>query len=134
MVKPVLFVHILFAIFWIGGMIYTLLFLHPVAKKLKDDARETIARKVQGRFFVGVWVAIAGLFITGLYLWHAYRPDLSGNGLFHAKLLAFFIMFLNFSYIHLFLHRKEKFKDIPTFVGINLVLGILVVGIITFIR
>ncbi len=134
MVKAVLFIHILLAILWIGGMIYTLIFLHPVAKEFKDDVRKTLAKKVQGRFFLGVWVAIAGLLITGLYLWHGYRPDFSKSGLFHLKLLMFFVMFLNFSYIYLYLFRKEKFKDIPVFVWINLLLGIGVVGIITFIR
>ncbi len=134
MVKAVLFIHILLAIFWIGGMIYTLLFLHPVAKELKEEERKKLARKVQGRFFIGVWGAILGLLITGFYLWHGYRPDFSENGLFHLKLLIFFIMFLNFSYIHAFLYRKGKFKDIPVFIWINLIFGIAVVGIITFIR
>jgi uncharacterized membrane protein len=135
MKASLLFLHIFFAMLWIGGMVFNLLFLHPVLKNLKNEElkRET-ARKVLRRFFLGVWLSIGVLFLSGMWMWHSFRPDLSQNPLFHIKLFLFAIMVVNFSYIYFYLLRKELFKHIPNFVWINLLLGTLITMIISYIR
>jgi uncharacterized membrane protein len=135
MYKSMLFLHIFFAIVWIGGMVFNLLFLHPALKDIKqEEVKGAIILRTLGRFFLGVWLSIAVLFLTGMWMWHSVRTDFSTNTLFHIKLFIFGIMVFNFAYIHLYLFRKKIFKPIPNFVWINLVLGTLVVLIITYIR
>ncbi len=135
MYKSMLFLHIFFAMVWIGGMVFNLLFLHPVLKKAKpEDTRRSVAEGVLRRFFLGVWLSIAILFLTGMWMWHSVRTDFSTNTLFHIKLFLYGIMVLNFTYIYFFLLKKKLFSHIPNFVWINLVLGLLITLIITYIR
>ncbi|NPA32517.1 MAG: hypothetical protein GXO04_02695 [Aquificae bacterium] len=134
MFRTYLFLHLFFAIVWIGGMFFSLLALHPALRSADENCRKQVAQKALGRFFWAVWVSIVVLFITGMALWHKFRPDFSQNPLFHFKLLLFAIMVLNFLYIHAFLYRKRLTDQIPLFIGINLVLGTLIVMIITYIR
>jgi len=132
--KAYLFLHIFFAIVWIGGMFFNVLFLVPALRNVPEDCRKEIADRALGKFFLVVWLAIVVLFSTGMALWHDYRQDFSQNPLFHLKLFIFGIMTLIFAYIHLYLYRKKLFSSIPVFVSINLILGTLIVMIITYIR
>ena len=135
MYRSMLFLHVFFAMVWVGGMVFSLLFLHPAVKGLlSEEVRAKFAQRVLGRFFLGVWLSIAVLFLTGMWMWHSARPDFSNNSLFHIKLFLFTIMVLNLTYIHLWLLRRKLFSPIPNFVGINLILGVLVTLIITYIR
>ncbi|WP_457601514.1 hypothetical protein [Hydrogenivirga sp.] len=135
MYKSMLFLHIFFAMVWIGGMVFNLLFLHPAVKDIKPaEVKTSLAEKVLRRFFLGVWLSIALLFLTGMWMWHSVRPDFNTNVLFHIKLFIYGIMVLNFLYIYFYLFRKKLFKHIPNFVWINLFLGTVVTLIITYIR
>lgn len=134
MVKSLLFLHIFFATVWIGGMVYSLFFLRPALNTLSQESqRKELLKRVFGRFFPAVWLSIVVLFFTGMALWHGYRRDFTQNPLFHLKLFIFAIMVLIFSYIYLFLYRKENFKNIPTLIGVNLLLGIFILLIISYI-
>ncbi|MCS6957696.1 MAG: CopD family protein [Aquificaceae bacterium] len=134
MIKSLLFFHLLFAILWIGGMIYSLLFLKPAVKALpQEDQRSRVLKGVFSRFFPAVWLAILILFITGMGLWHGYRKDFSQNPLFHAKLFLFALMTIIFAYIYFFLYRRDKLSQIPNLIAVNLLLGLLVLLIITYI-
>ncbi|MEJ5339200.1 MAG: hypothetical protein ACK42C_05020 [Aquificaceae bacterium] len=134
MIKSLEFLHILFAAVWIGGMVYSLLFLKPSLRELsQEEQRLRLLRAVFSRFFPAVWLSILVLFITGMGIWHGYRRDFSDNPLFHAKLFIFALMTLVFAYIYLFLFRKEKLSHIPNLIWVNLFLGILVLLIITYI-
>ncbi|RUM28503.1 MAG: hypothetical protein DSY32_04300 [Aquifex sp.] len=132
--KAYLFLHIFFAIVWIGGMFFNVLSLTPALKSVSEDCRKEVAQKALGKFFLVVWLAIVVLFATGMAIWRNYRQDFSQNPLFHLKLFIFGIMTLIFAYIHLYLYRKKLFSSIPVFVSINLILGTLIVMIITYIR
>ena len=99
MIRSLLFLHLFFATLWVGGMAYTLLFLRPSLKSLPEGPKQSLVQNLYGRFFLGVWLSILVLFITGFGLWHGYRKDVSSNFLFHLKLLLFAIMVLNFAYI-----------------------------------
>ncbi len=134
MIKIILFFHVIFAIIWIGGMIYTLFFLKPALNNIGKNERITIMREANGKFFLAVAISIIGLLLSGIILIKNFRPDLLSNGLFHAKLTLFAFMVFNFIYIYLWLYRKQMFGRIPQFVGINLIMGIIIVFIITYIR
>lgn len=135
MYKSLLFLHIFFAMIWIGGMVFSLLFLHPALKDLSpEEARKSLARRVMKRFLLAVWLSVAVLFLTGTSMWWYFRQDFSNNILFHIKLFLFGVMVLNLAYIYFWLLRKEFFRHISNFVWINLFLGMLVTLIITYIR
>ncbi len=135
MIKSLLFFHILFTIVWIGGMVYSLLFLKPSLKEvLPEEKRENLLKSVFSKFFAAVWLSIGVIFVTGMGLWHGYRRDFSENTLFHVKLFAFGLMIAIFFYIYFFLFRRNKMASIPNLIGINLILGILILLIITYIR
>ncbi len=135
MKASLLFLHLFFAMVWIGGMVYSLLFLSPSIRNLKnEELKREVLTGVLGRFFLAVWLSIGVLLLTGLGMWQSYRPDLSVNPLFHAKLFLFGIMVLNFIYIHLFLFRRGTLKPIPNLVWVNLILGTLITMVISYIR
>ncbi len=135
MIKSLEFIHLFFAILWIGGMVYSLLFLKPSLKELtNEEQRQRLLRSVFSKFFPAVWLSILVLFITGMGLWHGYRRDFSANPLFHTKLFLFALMILVFTYIYFFLFRKNKLLHIPNLVWVNLLLGIFILLIITYIN
>ncbi len=135
MIKSFQFLHILFMTVWIGGMVYTLLFLRPSLKSLRrEEDRLDLLKALYKRFFLAVWLSIVMLFLTGMSLWHGYRKDFTQNTLFHFKLFLFLLMTLNFTYIYFFLFRRGRFSSIPNLVWVNLVLGILILLTITYIR
>jgi uncharacterized membrane protein len=133
MIKSLLFLHLFFATLWVGGMAYTLLFLRPSLKSLPEGPKQSLVQNLYGRFFLGVWLSILALFITGFGLWHGYRKDFSSNFLFHLKLLLFALMVLNFAYIYFFHYRKGKLSAIPSLIAINFVFAILIYLIISWI-
>ncbi len=135
MVKSMLFLHLFFSTLWIGGMIYSLLFLKPSLRELpQEEQRRKLLRSVFSRFFSAVFVSIFVLFLTGMSLWHGYRKDFNANTLFHLKLFLFALMTFIFLYIYFFLYRRGRYSHIPNLIGINLLLGVLIMLIITYIR
>ncbi|MFN7064668.1 MAG: hypothetical protein ACK4OF_00755 [Aquificaceae bacterium] len=135
MVKSLLFLHIFFAVVWIGGMIYSVFFLKPSLKEiLQEEVRTRFLRSVLLRFFMAVWASMVVLFLTGMGLWHGYRRDFSENTLFHTKIFLFGLMTLLFLYIYFFLYKKNRLSHIPNLIGINLFMGILILLIIIYIK
>lgn len=64
--KVSLFLHVLAAIFWIGGMLFLSLVVAPFLKSLDDPAKKSEIYQVVGKRyrFLG-WVAIVILLVTG---------------------------------------------------------------------
>ncbi|MFN3599018.1 MAG: hypothetical protein ACK4VK_04705 [Aquificaceae bacterium] len=134
MIKSLLFLHLFFAVVWIGGMIYSLLFLRPSLREItQQETRDRFLRAVFSKFFLAVWISILVIFISGMGLWHGYRRDFTENTLFHTKLFLFGLMAFLFFYIYFFLFRKNRLTHIPNLIGVNLLMGILILLIITYI-
>src|SRR3990167_6069930 len=72
MLKLSLFLHILAALFWIGGMLFLTIVVVPFLKTIKDVQERSRIYQVVGKSFrFWGWVAISILVITGplnLYL------------------------------------------------------------------
>uniref|UniRef100_A0A7C2ZI48 Copper resistance protein D domain-containing protein n=1 Tax=Hydrogenobacter sp. TaxID=2152829 RepID=A0A7C2ZI48_9AQUI len=135
MIKSLLFLHLFFAIVWVGGMVYSLLFLRPSLREIaQEEQRGKFLKQVFSKFFLAVWLSIIVLFLTGMSLWHGYRKDFSDNSLFHIKLFLFGLMVIIFTYIYFFLFRRNKLSHIPNLIGVNLLLSILILLIIIYIR
>ena len=122
MYREALFLHLLFAAVWVGGMVFALIF-----------ARQT-SEEVLRRFVYGSWLSAAVLFLTGMWMWHSFRRDFFENPLFHVKLFLFGVMVLNLAYISFFLMRRGLLRQVGHFMWINLFLGVLVILVISYLR
>jgi putative copper export protein len=63
------FLHIVFATFWIGGMLFLPLVLLPAVKH--DSDRISLLYKTGIKFRFYGWIALIGLLTTGIYNMHA---------------------------------------------------------------
>ena len=62
------FLHLAAAIIWLGGMVFVLTSLRPVAiAQLQPSARLTLLSAVLVRFFMLVWASVVALLLTGLH-------------------------------------------------------------------
>ncbi|MCE7749569.1 MAG: hypothetical protein GPJ51_14380 [Candidatus Heimdallarchaeota archaeon] len=74
MVSPIIltlinFLHEIFTIIWIGGMLLLVLVIMPVLKKqFKPEEFELLNKKIRSRLSIFVYISIVVLLITGLIL------------------------------------------------------------------
>jgi putative copper export protein len=82
----VVWLHVLAAITWIGGMLFIALVLVPVARRLPDQTlRARLIHETGVRFRTVGWIALAVLVVTGaLNLW--VHPVLLSSPRLHGKL------------------------------------------------
>jgi uncharacterized membrane protein len=139
-----LFLHLMSVVVWVGGMFFAYMVLRPVAASvLEPPQRLTLWAGVFGKFFPWVWVSVALILVTGLYM----MMLLSGAAVPHhvwTMLLLGVVMMLIFA--HLFfapygrLKRAVNAQDwkaggaalmqIRRMVGINLSLGLLTIVVV----
>jgi uncharacterized membrane protein len=70
-----LWLHILAAVAWIGGMIFNLFVLRPSMAVVEPAHRVKLAQGVLRRFIPLVWLSIAILTITGAFLALPWDPS-----------------------------------------------------------
>lgn len=132
--------HILSAVIWVGGMFFAYMALRPVAAGLLEPPlRLTLWVGVFEKFFPWVWVSIAVLLATGVWMM------VGGRGGDHVNLMitGALIMFGLFTYLIIGPYKKLKnavaeqnwgtggshLGAIRRIVGINLTLGLIVVAV-----
>ncbi len=139
-----LFFHILAAVIWVGGMFFAHQMLRPAAGPLDPALRLPLWRRVFSRFFPWVWAAVAALLASG------YGMIIWGFGGFaaiglHVNLMQALGIIMMMIYAHLYFAPWKRFRraldagDFPAaqrqldqirrLVGVNLVLGLIVVAI-----
>ena len=106
----IVFLHVLSAFVWIGGMIAVRVAVHPVMQTI-EDAPTRLGKTLQitGRLFALVAPFIALLLITGLYMavtMDGHHGD--AKGLFIAKETIWTVMTLN--YIAMLVLRQKAWK------------------------
>lgn len=108
-----LFLHILFAIFWVGGMLFLPLIILPAIKHLPERKEILIKSGLKFRYYG--WVALAGLLLTGIHNMYAKGMRFSSEFLFHNTLgnllfikLILFILIVLLLVIH-DIYIGEKF-------------------------
>lgn len=116
MYNALVFVHLVCAIVWMGGMAFMLLALRPAmlaTMEAQPRARLTVA--VMQRFFLAVCVAIVGLLATGGHLYtSAFRASkaVTGAGVvplgWNLMAVVGVLMFLVFG--HIYFAGFQKFK------------------------
>ena len=137
--------HVLAALVWVGGMFFAWMVLRPAAvTTLQPPERLKLWIEVFRRFFVWVWVAVLALPLSGVGMMHLRFAGFDGSPRYvHIMVglyLAMLVLFLRVSLLQLpELKRAVAAEDWPAggaalgrirrLVGINLLLGLLLVAI-----
>lgn len=135
-----LFLHLLFAVIWVGGMFFAWLCLRPAAGALDTALRTKLWADTLARFFSWVLAAVVVLLVTGFYLIGALGGMRTVNPWVHAMLGLGILMMLLFLHVYFSPFRKlrrgvasgdfiaagKALNQIRLLVGVNLLLGLIV--------
>lgn len=139
-------IHLLSIIVWIGGMVFAHFFLRPAAQALEPAARVRLMHQVLQRFFAAVLVAVVLVLASGLWMIGQSAREAAQSGGRFAMPMAWtvmatlgLLMVAIFGHIRLILFKRlqravaasdwpvggKVLAGIRTWVGVNLVLGVL---------
>ncbi|WP_347904487.1 CopD family protein [Pseudomonas purpurea] len=137
--------HVLAALIWVGGMFFAWMVLRPAAMKaLEGPARLKLWVEVFQRFFVWVWVAVVMLPLSGVGLIHLRFSGFETAPRYVQIMMGLYVvmtaLFIRIQALQLPELRKAVLAEdwpsgaatlgnIRRLVGINLLLGLLVVAI-----
>jgi putative copper export protein len=136
----ILFIHVVAASFWIGGMLFMAIVLSPYVRKLPTSVQAF--QEVGKRYsFWGTVIGLPVLFITGVFNSYFIGGVKSFSLLLESypyvntlKLkLFFFILTVLIAIFHDFYfgrkaHVSKKYKNITRFLGImNLIIGLFII-------
>lgn len=137
--------HLLAALVWVGGMFFAWMILRPAAiTALEGPARLKLWAEVFQRFFVWVWVAVVLLPISGVGLIHMRFAGFETAPRYVQVMMGLYVvmaaLFIRIQGLQLpALRNAVTAQDWPTgaavlgkirrLVGINLLIGLLVVAI-----
>ena len=143
-------VHLLSVIVWIGGMVFAHFFLRPAAQALEAPERVRLMHAVLERFFTAAAVAIVAVLGSGLWMiGRVAKQTVQSGGSFSMPLAWTLMATLGLVMVAIFGHiRFALFKrlqravalsdwaaggqalgSIRTWVGVNLALGAITVGV-----
>jgi uncharacterized membrane protein len=135
------FLHILGFTVWVGGMFFAYMALRPVAAtRLEPQPRLTLWEGVFGKFFPWVWLSVALILGSGLYLMAQIgRPPIFVTVMFVLGIIMMMI------FAHLFFAPFKRLKravaaqdwkaggaalgQIRMLVGVNLILGLVTLAV-----
>ena len=135
--------HALAAVIWVGGMAFAYSFLRPAtAEVLEGPQRLALWRAVFRRFFIIVWISVAILLLTGYWMIFGVFGGFGNVGV-HVHIMHGLGILMMLLFAHVFFapwrrYRQAldnsdlttatgKLNQIRMLVGINLLLGIIVV-------
>lgn len=136
--------HALAAVIWVGGMFFAYLAMRPAVVKVIDPSRRPeLWCHTLSLFFRYVWACVAVLLVTGYGLIHALGGMGAVNWHIHVMHGLGLLMMLIFLHLVFAPYRRLKqavhsgdtdegsrrVGQIRRFVGINLVIGLVVVAI-----
>lgn len=135
--------HVLSAVVWVGGMFFAYLVLRPVAARtLEPPVRLLLWRDSFNRFFPWVWASVIVLLISGYWMIFAYFGGMGKVGIYvHIMQGLGLLMMLLYLHVYFSPFRRlkqalavsdyatagKRLNQIRILIGINLILGILVV-------
>lgn len=134
------FLHILGFTVWVGGMFFAYMALRPIAaSRLEAKDRLCLWEGVLEKFFFWVWICIATILFTGLYMMAQIgRPPVYVSLMFVTGviMMAIFahVYFAPFKRLQRAVAANEWQKaaaalsQIRTLVGINLILGVVTIA------
>jgi uncharacterized membrane protein len=140
LIMPLLGIHLLAAVFWVGGMAFAYTMLRPAAGALDPPVRLALWRRVFARFLPWVGVSIVALLASGLaMIVLLFERPASAPAYINIMATIGIVMMLLF--LHLIFAPWRRFRDavdraalpeaakslnqIRIIVAINLLLGVL---------
>ena len=137
--------HIAAAITWLGGVSFMLFALRPAAVQLAPPQRLALIADVLRRFFRLVWIAIAILLVTGLWMLLGFGMKNAPAG-WHMMFGVGLLMFALFGHLYFGPYRRLKLAvvaadwpeggrrvgQIATLATVNLVLGAIAIAAVIF--
>ena len=136
-----LLLHLLGVVVWVGGMFFAYMALRPVAATvLEPPQRLSLWAGVFGKFFPWVWLSIALILGSGVYMWMALGFA-SAPLYVLAMLVLGVVMMLIFAHVFFAAFKKLKravaeqawstggasLAQIRMLIGINLSLGLITI-------
>lgn len=137
--------HVLSAVIWVGGMFFAYMAMRPaVVEVVEASQRGVLWCKTLSRFFQWVWLAVLMLLVTGYWMIFSVFGGMAGAGWhIHAMQMLGLVMMLLYFHVYFapFRRLKQAVVDknpqegglqvgrIRRLVGINLILGLIVVAI-----
>jgi uncharacterized membrane protein len=134
------FMHIMGFTVWVGGMFFAYMALRPIAaSRLEAEARLRLWEGVLGKFFFWVWLSVAAILVSGLYMMAqigrptAYVSVMFVIGIIMMAIFAH-VFFSPFKHLRKAVAENEwktgatALSQIRTLVGINLILGLLTIA------
>jgi uncharacterized membrane protein len=136
-----LLVHLLGVVVWVGGMFFAYMALRPVAAAvLEPPLRLSLWAGVFGKFFPWVWLSIALILGSGLYMWMGLGGA-SAPLYVVAMMVLGVVMMLIFAHVFFAAFKKLKravaeqawpaggaaLAQIRMLIGINLSIGLITV-------
>jgi uncharacterized membrane protein len=135
-------IHLLAAVFWVGGMAFAYTMLRPAAGPLDATARLPLWRRVFARFLPWVGVSIVALLVTGFGMIFLLFGQPS-NARPYVQIMATTGTIMMLLFVYLIFAPWRRFRDavdsgalpeaakslnqIRQIVGVNLLLGILTI-------
>jgi len=142
MLVTLLALHLLSAVFWVGGMAFAYWVLRPAAGALDPPVRLPLWRRVFEKFLPWVGIAIAVLLASGYAMMEKFFGGFAGAPTYVNVMQGLGILML-LLYLHLYFAPWKRFRraldqgalpdagkalnQIRQIVAINLALGIIVV-------
>ncbi len=137
--------HVVAAVVWVGGMFFAYMALRPVAaSQLEPPVRLKLWTGVFGKFFPWVFAAIVVLLATGYWMVLVFYGGFAAVGL-HVHLMQWLGIAMMLLFFHVYFAAFSRLKravaagdwpgggkhlaQIRVLIGVNLLLGLLVVSI-----
>lgn len=132
-------IHLLSAVFWIGGMGFAYLVLRPSLAVLEPPQRIALHTQVFRRFFLIIWHAMPLMLLTGFGMLFGYYGGMSDvDRSIHIMMLLGLIMAAVFVAIFFGPYRRFRGSDdravkvaaldsIRKLIAVNLVLGVVTI-------
>ncbi len=141
------FLHVISAVVWVGGMIFAHAFLRPIAaSQLEPPQRLQLWCGVFARFFPLVWVCVILLPVTGYLMIFSIWQTMAATPMY-VQLMLGIGLFMILLFMHVYFAPYKKLKrsvldqdwpvggkalgQIRRLIGINIILGLVVVSIAT---
>lgn len=137
--------HVVAAVLWVGGMIFAHTFLRPVAaSQLEPPHRLKLWKGVFDRFFPFVWLSVVLLPLTGFLMVYSIWQGMAVAPMYiHLMAGLGILMIIIFIFVYFSPYKKlssaveannwpvagEALAKIRFLVGVNIILGLLVVAI-----
>ncbi len=140
--RVAILLHVLAVVIWVGGMFFAYMALRPAAvQTLEPPQRLPLWAATFSRFFPWVWLSVAALLASGLYLIAVYGGFAVVGMYIHGMLAIGVLMMLIFGHVYFAgfkkLQRGVAAQDwkaagaalgsIRLLIGINLSLGLITI-------